>query len=187
MSKDPKNKIAEKSSEKKAMILDSKKKNRLPLLIVPVFVVALIAAAFSFYGGTSKNEGGTIAAYTTKADPAATTVSYPLEQFADGQAKHYSYQADDGINIAYFIIKSSDGVIRAAFDACDVCWPAGQGYKQSGDAMVCRNCGRQFVSVLVNEVSGGCNPAPLNRKVADGKVVLQIKDILAGKQYFNFS
>ena len=41
--------------------------------------------------------------------------------------------------------------------------------------------------LLVNEVKGGCNPAPLNRKVEDGKVVLQINDILSGKQYFDFS
>ena len=53
--------------------------------------------------------------------------------------------------------------------------------------MICRNCGRKFASVKVNEVKGGCNPAPLNRKVEDGKVVLQINDILSGKQYFDFS
>ena len=45
----------------------------------------------------------------------------------------------------------------------------------------------EIASVLVNEVKGGCNPAPLNRHVKDGKVVIQIEDILAGKQYFNFT
>ncbi|MFC1578449.1 Fe-S-containing protein, partial [Thermodesulfobacteriota bacterium] len=41
--------------------------------------------------------------------------------------------------------------------------------------------------VLVNEVKGGCNPAPLNRSVQNGKLIIQVKDILDGKQYFNFS
>ena len=48
------------------------------------------------------------------------------------KARHYTYSAPGGITIKYFIIKSSDGVIRAAFDACDVCWPSGKGYQQEG-------------------------------------------------------
>ncbi|MEJ2476339.1 MAG: DUF2318 domain-containing protein, partial [Desulfobacterales bacterium] len=89
--------------------------------------------------------------------------------------------------IRYFILKSSDGVIRAAFDACDVCWPAGKGYYQDGDVMVCRNCGRRFASVLVNEVQGGCNPAPLKRSLQGERVVIRAQDILEGKQYFDFT
>jgi uncharacterized membrane protein len=41
--------------------------------------------------------------------------------------------------------------------------------------------------VLVNEVKGGCNPAPLKRRMEDGKVVIEIKEILEGRQYFDFS
>ena len=91
------------------------------------------------------------------------------------------------MTIRYFVIKSADGVIRAAFDACDVCWPAGKGYYQEGDDMVCRNCGRHFASVMVNEVQGGCNPAPLKRTIQDGQVLLKVEEILAGRTYFNFS
>ena len=93
----------------------------------------------------------------------------------------------DDITIRYFVLKSSDGVIRAAFDACDVCWPAGKGYFQQGDHMVCRNCGRKFASVLVNEVQGGCNPAPLRRSIDGENLVLEFADIREGRQYFNFS
>jgi uncharacterized membrane protein len=53
--------------------------------------------------------------------------------------------------------------------------------------MVCRNCGRQFASVKVNEVKGGCNPAPLYRRVVGDQMVIQIEDILEGKKYFNFA
>ena len=52
--------------------------------------------------------------------------------------------------------------------------------------MVCRNCGRRFASVRINEVKGGCNPAPLNRSVEGGQLVIQIKDIQEGRQYFDF-
>jgi uncharacterized membrane protein len=53
--------------------------------------------------------------------------------------------------------------------------------------MVCRNCGKRFASVKVNEVKGGCNPAPLNRLVSGDLTVIKVKDILEGKQYFNLS
>ena len=53
--------------------------------------------------------------------------------------------------------------------------------------MVCRNCGRKFRSTRVNEVKGGCNPAPLNRKVQNGKVMIQTSDLLQGRIYFDFS
>ncbi len=185
MSKNQKNSVAEKSAEKKAIILETKRKSRLPVLLVSGLAVLVIAAAAFFM--TRNNGGETVAAESPKTDASATSITYPVELFADGKARHFRYKVDDAITIQYFILKSSDGVIRAAFDACDVCWPAGKGYQQSGDVMVCRNCGRKFASVMVNEVKGGCNPAPLNRKVEDGKVVLQINDILSGKQYFDFS
>ncbi len=185
MSKNRKNSVAEKSAEKKAIILETKKKSRLPVLLVSGLAVLVIAAAVFFM--TRTNGGETFAAVSSKTDASATLITYPVELFADGKARHFRHKVDDAITIQYFILKSSDGVIRAAFDACDVCWPAGKGYQQSGDVMVCRNCGREFASVKVNEVKGGCNPAPLTRKVEEGKLVLQINDILLGKQYFDFS
>jgi uncharacterized membrane protein len=114
-------------------------------------------------------------------------VSYPLSKFDDGKAKFFQYKAPQGITVKYFILKSSDGVVRAAFDACDVCWPAGKGYYQDGDVMVCRNCGRRFPSVKVNEVKGGCNPAPLTREIVGDQLVIQVSHLMEGTQYFDFS
>jgi uncharacterized membrane protein len=114
-------------------------------------------------------------------------VSYPMNKFDDGKAKFFQYKTPEGLTIKYFILKSSDGVVRAAFDACDVCWPSGKGYYQDGDVMVCRNCGRRFASVKVNEVKGGCNPAPLKREVVGDQLVIQVSDLMQGTQYFDFS
>jgi hypothetical protein len=115
----------------------------------------------------------------------AADITYPASQFSDGKAKFFSYKTPEGITIKYFIIKSSDAVIRAAFDACDVCWPEGKGYQQKGDFMVCKNCGKQFHSTRVNEVSGGCNPSPLTRKLENGQVIIKPEDVLKGKRYFD--
>jgi len=116
----------------------------------------------------------------------AVEVVYPVKDFQNGDAQFYSYPAGNGVTIKYFILKSSDGVIRAAFDACDVCFQAGRGYEQKGDFMVCKNCGRRFASVRINVVEGGCNPAPLVREVRGDKLIIQVKDILEGKQFFAF-
>lgn len=116
----------------------------------------------------------------------AANITYPESTFQDGRARHYQYKTADGITVRYFIIKSSDGVIRAAFDACDICWPANKGYTQKSDFMVCNNCGKKFLSTKVNEVSGGCNPAPLKRAVENSTVILKTEDLEEGKKYFTF-
>jgi uncharacterized membrane protein len=116
----------------------------------------------------------------------AMEVIYPVKTFQNGDVRYYSHSAGNGVTIKYFVLKSSDGVIRAAFDACDVCWREGKGYAQKGDFMICRNCGRRFSSVRINEVQGGCNPAPLTRTIRGDNVIIQVKDILEGGQYFTF-
>ncbi|MBN2720660.1 MAG: DUF2318 domain-containing protein [Proteobacteria bacterium] len=123
--------------------------------------------------GISKNDAGEFA--------------YPVSDFADGKAKYFSYRASSGLNIRYFIMKSSDGVIRAAFDSCDTCWSSGKGYRQEGDSMVCNNCGLRFPSERINEVRGGCNPAPLTRSIRGDQVIVKTGDIVGeGSFYFDF-
>ena len=116
----------------------------------------------------------------------ASEVVYPVKDFQNGDARFYSYPAGNGVTIKYFIVKSSDGVIRAAFDACDVCWRAGRGYEQKGDFMVCKNCGRRFASVRVNVVEGDAIRPRSSGKSEGDKLVIQVKDILEGKQFFTF-
>ncbi len=138
-------------------------------LLIAVFMMFLVSGQFSAATATP-----------------VTQVTFPEKTFADGKARHFTHKTEDGVTIRYFIIRSSDGVIRAAFDACVVCWPENKGYSQKGNFMVCKNCGKQFSSARINEVSGGCNPAPLQRKVENGNVILQVSDILQGKRYFDF-
>lgn len=167
---------------KKAAVLHTKKTKINSMSIVLGIAVLFIAVAVA-YSVTGKPASQPKIVASLKST--TTHISYPVSMFADGTARHFDFKAD-GLAIRYFILKSSDGIIRAAFDACDVCWPAGKGYYQDGDEMICRNCGRRFASVLVNEVQGGCNPAPLNRSLKDDQVILKVEDILNGKSYFNF-
>ena len=176
--------MEEKRAAKKASVTQSGTKSRLPLLLIALAVLALGGGAYYFTGMSETQPVST--AQATQAVSNSTQVAYPVSQFEDGKARHYEYTAD-GMTIRYFILKSVDGVLRAAFDACDVCWPAGKGYYQEGDQMVCRNCGQKFASDKINEVKGGCNPAPLNRRVEGDQLILNVADIMEGKRYFDFS
>lgn len=102
---------------------------------------------------------------------------------SDGKAHYYSYKGEGSI-IKFFVVQSPDGVIRAAFDACDVCFHEKKGYSQGGDFMICNNCGMKFHSSRVNVVEGGCNPAPLKREKVGEQVVIKVADILPGKRFF---
>jgi uncharacterized membrane protein len=167
------------ATKKKAAVLGTDKKKHFPLVAI-ILTCLLVAgvAGFTFLRWPRGEPPSTVAS-TDK-------VALPLESFQDGKVRYYQLKTEDGKVIKFFVLKSSDGVIRAAFDACDVCWTAGQGYYPDGDFMVCRNCRQRFASVKVNEVKGGCNPAPLKREIENGQVVLKVEDILEGRQYFDF-
>ena len=177
--------LQDRREAKKAAVLGTETKRRPPLYAVLAIAVLIVTGTVYFIVSRSQNNESAVTA-SFSAETAGSEIAYPTGLFDDGTARYYEYR-DGGFTIKYFILKSSDGIIRAAFDACDVCWRAGKGYVQSGDFMVCRNCGRQFASVLVNEVKGGCNPAPLKRIIQNEKLIIKVTDILEGKQYFNFS
>jgi hypothetical protein len=110
-------------------------------------------------------------------------VRFPLTTFDDQQAHHYTYM-HAGQPIEFFVLKSKDGIVRAAFNACDVCYDSKLGYTQDGDYMVCNNCGRRFPADQINVVHGGCNPSPLTRVVEGDSLVIEVEEIIKGKDYF---
>lgn len=110
-------------------------------------------------------------------------VRIPIKKVNDGKAHYYTYKSAN-TSVNFFVIKSSDGIIRAAFDACDVCFPAKKGYTQDGDVMICNNCGRRFHSSRINVEKGGCNPAPLRRQVVGDHLVIKVADIAPGGRFF---
>lgn len=111
------------------------------------------------------------------------TVRFAKADFADGKARFYRYQGQHGA-IDFFLVKSQDGIIRAAFDSCDVCYKELKGYRQEGPEMVCNNCDQRFKTNLVNVVKGGCNPAPLERQQVGSEVVITTAALEKGAGYF---
>ena len=152
--------------------------HRLRAFLVALFLVVALASTAALTGC------GAAEAAPQAVTPVSGTnglVTLPLPDTS--QARFYAYEAGPTA-VRFFVLRSSDGVIRAALDACDVCYGAKLGYRQEGDEMVCNNCGTRFPSVLVNEVQGGCNPSPLNRTIGADGITITVSDLEAGARLF---
>ncbi len=166
--------------QKRAQFEQPKSRTGLHLLLAGVALAALVAVALVVV--LNRGDGGPAAVAAPVAANGAD-VTIPVADVSDGQAHFYSYDAG-GVEVKYFVMKSSDGKYRAAFDACDVCFPNKKGYHQEGDEMVCNNCGRRFPSTKINVLEGGCNPSPIERNVKGKTLVLTTSDLQTGVQYF---
>jgi len=149
------------------------------MLVVCVLLAGVFAYLVTSAPGAQSEPDAGVAVATAGQD-----VQLPLATFSDGAARFYRYTTAGGREIRFFVMRSSDGVVRAAFDACDTCFRDRRGYRQQGDVMVCNKCSRSFRSVDINVLQGGCNPAPLERAVVGDQVVLRAAALEAGEGYF---
>lgn len=151
------------------------KKNLAISTAIFIIMSALASGSLAFWGTKTKT-----------LTPAKNLIKIPVADINDGNAHYFRVEAEDGVMVTFFVLKSSDGIVRAAIDACDVCYRSGKGYIQEGDFMVCANCGMKFASNRINEVKGGCNPAPLKRRIDDRNPVIEMKDINANSWYCKY-
>lgn len=184
----------------------TKKEEKKTIGIKPIHIVGILilgAILFSQFGGSGAEKAEEVAPAApssgkTQSSKDPNSLYIPISKINDGEAHFYKYPSSTGKTIRFFVLKSSDGIYRAAFDACDVCYREGKGYRQDGDIMICNNCGRKFPSVRINVEQGGCNPAPLERHMGDsehkpvplssgvegGYLVIKKSDIETGARYF---
>jgi len=144
-------------------------------LVTKLIMLTIIVTAISACGGSKDKY--------TKLNPTGGELIIPVSEVNDGNVHYYTVEAGDK-EVKIFLLKSNDGVIRAAFDACDVCFPEKKGYRQEGDFVICNNCGQKFHSSRINVFKGGCNPSPLARKRTGNKIIISMKDINTGTRYF---
>ncbi|MEE9525201.1 MAG: DUF2318 domain-containing protein [Candidatus Woesearchaeota archaeon] len=110
-------------------------------------------------------------------------IKIPLSSVST-DVQFYEYN-DAGTRISYFAVLGSDGEVRTAFDACDVCGGY-KGYQQQGSDIKCKNCGRVFsIDGLGTKNKGyGCWPSYLPHGIKGNNVVIKISDIKGGKHRF---
>jgi uncharacterized membrane protein len=87
----------------------------------------------------------------------------------------------EGVKMEVLAVKAPDGSYRTVFNTCQVCYGSGRGfYKQTGNVLVCQNCGNRFPLSRVEVSSGGCNPVPIfaQYKIQDDEKIVIPRDFL---------
>lgn len=118
----------------------------------------------------------------------AQDVRHPLSGVST-TAQFYSYihpiSPTAGIEIKYFIVESSTGDIKVAFDACEICWSHYKGYAQLNTFMRCLNCSNVFpIDDLGPQANSGCWPSYLPHTTDANDVIIQTSDLESGAHYF---
>ena len=176
---------AETREKKRAQFADNEKtKSKTTLLLVAAFLALAAVAAYAVISSLSDKPAATAITGSNISNSAAADIRIPLAELNSGKAKFFEHTLSDNKRIRFFAIKSSDGVYRAAMDACDTCYQAKQGYRQEGDVMVCNKCGLTFHSTLINEVAGGCNPVGLPRTVESDHLLIKVSELESRSRYF---
>ncbi len=142
------------------------------VLVVGMAVFAAADAGAFLFGGKY-----------TAVTPKDGVVRLEAAQFADGKARYFELKPQ-GKSIRFFVLKSPDGVLRSAFDACEVCFREGKGYSQDGQFMTCVNCGQKFHANRISELRGGCHPVPLAHTLEGGALRIQAAAIEGGARFF---
>ncbi|PIV65048.1 MAG: DUF2318 domain-containing protein, partial [Candidatus Nealsonbacteria bacterium CG01_land_8_20_14_3_00_12] len=127
-------------------------------------IVAIFTKGFGLFKSSQTNSDG--------------FVNIPLSEVTSN-AKWYGYDLG-GEKIRFFVVKTSDGSIKTAFDACDVCYRYKKGYRQEGDYMVCNNCGNRYPMVGLgteNKNPGGCWPGYLPNIIQGDNVLIKKSDL----------
>lgn len=141
-----------------------------------IVVIVLLITIFVSGCSTDSPTGGSTTGNVVSEE---NYVEIPISELSE-TAKFYSLNSN-GKEVRYFVVKGSDGKIRTAFDACDVCGGA-KGYRQEGNDMVCNNCGRSFDidSIGTKNIGGGCWPSYLTNKIEGDNVLISKSELAKG-------
>ncbi|HEX5736641.1 MAG TPA: DUF2318 domain-containing protein [Blastocatellia bacterium] len=158
-------------------------------IIIPALIAVALGVYVVFNASSDKPSSSTVTTTNQAASGnqasgnQASDVRIPISDIS-AKAKFFDYNTADKRSVRFFVMKSSDGVYRAALDACDTCYHAKKGYHQEGDEMICNNCGLKFHSSLINKVAGGCNPIGIANAIEGDQIVIKASDLERGGRFF---
>jgi high-affinity iron transporter len=95
----------------------------------------------------------------------------------NGELRRYSVNVH-GQPARFLLYKKLDGQIVTVMDACAICGPVGF-YNSGSQGITCKNCNAPINPQTVGE-GGGCNPIPLESKIAGDTVTVTEVDLTNG-------
>jgi uncharacterized membrane protein len=105
----------------------------------------------------------------------------PLTVLADGHLHRFAYPTADGTEVRFIIVQKNAMAYGVGLDACEIC--GATGYLEKSGKIICRLCD-VVINVATIGYRGGCNPIPLEHKVTDGAVRINLTDLEAGAPHF---
>jgi uncharacterized membrane protein len=116
--------------------------------------------------------------YTIEDD--AIYIAFP--QVDDGNLHRFAYTTPNKIETRFIVIKKpNSSAYGIGLDACDICGQTG--YYQRGDQVVCNRCD---VVMNINTIGfkGGCNPIPIDYRIADGYIIVPLSTLIEHENEF---
>ena len=142
---------------------------------IGIGILAVVVVGFMFFSGSTGN------VVRAEMIDDGTVIKIPLSGISSN-AEFYDYQG-----IEFFVVRASDGSMKTAFNACDVCYRAKKGYRQEGGDMVCNNCGNHYAIDGIgtkNLAGGGCWPGYLESSVEGDYLIIAKSSLDAGRYRF---
>jgi uncharacterized membrane protein len=120
------------------------------------------------------NERGVVLSPAEPMSISGDEIRIPLERIEDGHLHRFAWNASDGTEVRFIVIKKSVSAYGVGLDACDIC--GNTGYYERRDEVICRLC-----DVVMNKSTigfkGGCNPVPLAYAIRDGAMSVLLADL----------
>ncbi len=101
----------------------------------------------------------------------------------DGNLHRFGYQVN-GTTVRFLALKTAEGKIGTALDACEIC--GDYGYVQEGQTIVCLNCAADIHTPTIGQ-GGGCNPIPLTSRLEGDHLVIAVSDLMNHADMFGNS
>jgi uncharacterized membrane protein len=105
---------------------------------------------------------------------AGEEILIPIPQVEDGRLHRFAYNASDGTEVRFIVIKKNEIAYGVGLDACDICGATGY-YERKGQ-VICRLCD-VVMNISTIGFKGGCNPVPLAYSLRSGSMVIAIANL----------
>jgi uncharacterized membrane protein len=147
-------------------------------IIILLFAASVLIADLALDGSFQRS------GYERVAPDANGRVVLEVADLAKEDVRFFRFLNTGNQEVKFFVGRDSAGQIQVAFDASDICYKYGRGFRHEGDWVTCNKCDKSFQLTTVNAGGGGCKPTPLAHRLDGERLVLQESDILAGWRYF---
>jgi len=142
-----------------------------------VVVAFVIAAAASYFETTKDSPQFTMVAEKP-------LISIDADSLKKGDVQFFVYKSSAGNKIRFLLARDSTGKIKAAFDACKLCYVYRKGYFFSDGYLVCRYCGNHYKLEAMESGEASCAPMMLPFQMDGHAVTIKAADLEGGQKLF---